>query len=105
MEEEVSSFYGTYLWPGNVETGVTIQTNCSYSCGTLTGGVATRYCGERGAWNPTNFDECPTRVTCDLVDIADVSDFKLVSAPQKEVGCFNHGVVTLVAYKLERWWL
>ena len=74
VEEEIS-FYGTYLWPGNVETGVTIPINCSYSCGALTGRVATRYCGEKGVWNPTNFDECPTRVTCDLVNVADVSEF------------------------------
>ena len=74
MEEEISSFYGTYSWPGNVEAGDTIQINCSYSCGTLTGRVATRCCGERGAWNPTNFTECPTRVTCDLVAIDDVSE-------------------------------
>ena len=74
VEEEISSFYGTYSWPGNVETGFSIQINCSYSCGNLTGGVATRYCGERGVWNPTNFTECPTRVTCNLVAIADVSE-------------------------------
>ena len=74
-QEEISSFYGTYSWPGNVEKNVTIPINCSYSCGTLTGGVATRYCGEKGVWNSTNFDECPTRVDCDLIGIADVSEF------------------------------
>ena len=72
--QENSPFYGRYSWPGSVLPEVTIKRNCSYSCGTLTGGVATRYCTGSGVWNSTNFDECPTRRTCDLVAFAIVSN-------------------------------
>lgn len=72
--EENSPFYGRYSWPGSVPPEVTIKRNCSYSCGTLTGRVATRYCTGTGVWNSTNFDDCPTKRTCDLIDFANVSN-------------------------------
>lgn len=72
--QENSPFYGRYSWPGSVPPEVTIKRNCSYSCGTLTGKVATRYCTGTGVWNSTNFDDCPTKRTCDLIDFANVSN-------------------------------
>ena len=73
-EEERSSFYGSYFWPENIEPEVTIQRRCFYSCGSFTGGSATRYCTGRGLWNSTNFSECPTKRTCDLIAFANVSE-------------------------------
>jgi len=74
-EEEHSIFYGSYLWPANTPLEDTVQRSCNYSCGSFTDGNATRYCTGRGIWNSTNFSECPTKRTCDLIAFANVSDY------------------------------
>ena len=75
-EEEDSIFYGSYLWPANTEPEVTIQRSCNYSCGPSTGGNARRYCTVKGLWTSTDFSECPTKRTCDLIAFATVSEYQ-----------------------------
>ena len=81
--QEDNEFYGSYVWPADTNAERIVTHPCVYQCGNITGTNASRTCLGNGSWSPTNFTSCPTKRTCQLVNLTEVD------SSYKSIACVN----------------
>ena len=57
------------MWPADTDAERVVIRPCIHQCGNITGVNASRTCLGSGSWSTTDFTDCPTERTCQLVNL------------------------------------
>ena len=72
------------MWPADTEAEAVVIRPCVYQCGNITGVNASRTCLGSGSWSTTDFTNCPTERTCQLVNLTEVHIYAMVCIDNKD---------------------
>lgn len=66
---EFSDYFGVVTWPGKTRGGTTVNMTCPEQCsnGSSRMSFAFKECNGNGMWLESNYNQCPTVRTCELL--------------------------------------